>query len=97
MKGCVVLVVMEQALRMVAEIVLQPNCMKEIVPGLVNNHCLALACSQAADAIPSMKKFKYNVSQMYQFYDYSAARMAEFKKIQCILGASDLKLKMKCQ
>ena len=71
--------------------------LKEIVPWLVNNHCvahrLALACSQAADAIPFMKKFKDIVSQMHRFYDYSPVRTVGLKEIQSILGASDLRLK----
>ena len=71
--------------------------LKEIVPWLVNNHCvahrLALACSQAADAIPFMKKFKDIVSQMHRFYDYSPVRTVGLKEIQIILGASDLRLK----
>ena len=45
--------------------------LKEIVPWLVNNHCvahrLALACSQAADAIPFMKIFKDKVSKFINF------------------------------
>lgn len=71
--------------------------LKEKVPWLVNNHCvahrLALACSQAAEAIPYMKKFKDIVAQMYRFYDYSAVRTAGLKDIQSVLGAPDLKLK----
>lgn len=67
--------------------------LKEIVPWLVGNHCIAhrltLACSEAADAILFMTKFKDIVSQMYQFYDYSPVRTLRLKKIQSILGASD--------
>ena len=52
--------------------------LKEIVPWLVGNHCIAhrltLACSEAADAILFMTKFKDIVSRMYQFYDYSPVR-----------------------
>lgn len=70
--------------------------LKEIVPWLVNNHCvahrLALACSQAADAIPFMKIFKDKDSQMHLFYDYSPVRTVGLKEIQSVLGASDLSL-----
>ena len=71
--------------------------LKAKVPWLVNNHCvahrLALACSQAAEAIPYMKKFKDIVAQLFRFYDYSAVRTAGLKDIQSVLGAPDLKLK----
>ena len=70
---------------------------KAKVPWLVNNHCvahrLALACSQAAEAIPYMKKFNDIVAKLYRFYDYSAVRTAGLKDIQSVLGAPDLKLK----
>ena len=71
--------------------------LKKIVPWLVNNHCVAhrhaLACSQAADAIPFMKKFKDIVSQMHRFYDYSTVRTVGLKEIRSILRASDLRRK----
>lgn len=71
--------------------------LKEKVPWLVNNHCvahrLALACSQAAEAIPYMKKFKDIVAQLYRFYDHSAVRTAGLKDIQSAIRAPDQKLK----
>ena len=67
--------------------------LKEILPWPVNNHCeahrLALACSQAADAIPFMKIFKDKVSQMHRFYDYSPVRTVGLKEIQSILGEAE--------
>lgn len=71
--------------------------LKEKVPWLVNNHCvahrLALASSQAAVTIAYMKKFKDIVAQLFRFYDFSAVRTAGLKDIQSVLGAPDLKLK----
>lgn len=60
--------------------------LKESVPTLIANHCvahrLALASSQAAAAVPYLKKFKAIVEQLYRFYQYSAVRMAALHHIQ---------------
>ena len=65
--------------------------LKEKVPWLVNNHCvahrLALASSQAAVTIAYMKKFKDIVAQLFRFYDFSAVRTAGLKDIQSVLEA----------
>ncbi|XP_033103941.1 zinc finger protein 862-like, partial [Anneissia japonica] len=60
--------------------------LKEQVPRLLNNHCvahrLALASSQAANHIPYLKKFKAIVEQLYRFYNYSPVRTASLHEIQ---------------
>ena len=49
--------------------------LKQSVPHLIANHCvahrLALASSQAAGAISYVKKFKAIVEQLYRFYQYN--------------------------
>lgn len=71
--------------------------LKDKVPWLVNSHCvahrLALACSQAADEVPYMKKFKAILAQLYRFYEHSSVRTAGLKDIQNVLSAPDLHLK----
>ena len=70
--------------------------MKEHVPYLVANHCvahrLALTCGQAADEIPYLKKFKSILDQLYRFYQNSAVRMAGLKSIQEVVNDPQLKL-----
>ena len=70
--------------------------LKAEVPWLVSNHCvahrLALAAAQAADEIPSVKKFQAILGQMYRFYSYSGVRMAGLKNIQDFLNNPRLKL-----
>ena len=63
--------------------------MKEKVPYLIANHCvahrLALACGQAADEITYLKKFKSILDQLYRFYQNSAVRITGLKAIQEVL------------
>ena len=70
--------------------------LKEKVPTLVANHCiahrLALACGQAANEVAYLKKFKDILDQLYRFYDNSAVRMAGLKAIQDVLHDPQLKL-----
>ncbi|CAG2186740.1 unnamed protein product [Mytilus edulis] len=70
--------------------------LKESVPTLIANHCvahrLALASSQAAAAVPYLKKFKAIVEQLYRFYQYSAVRMAALHHIQEILQEPVIKI-----
>lgn len=55
-------------------------------------HRLALACGQAADEIPYVKKFKAILHQLYNFYDNSSVRTAALKLIQEVLNDPRLKL-----
>ncbi|XP_076113346.1 zinc finger protein 862-like [Mytilus galloprovincialis] len=70
--------------------------LKESVPTLIANHCvahrLALASSQAAAAVAYLKKFKAIVEQLYRFYQYSAVRMAALHHIQEILQEPVIKI-----
>ena len=70
--------------------------LKAEVPWLLANHCvahrLALAAAQAADEIPSVRKFQAILGQMYRFYSYSGVRMAGLKDIQDFLNNPRLKL-----
>ena len=54
--------------------------LKEKVPYLIVNHCvahrLALACGQAANEINYLQKFKTILDQLYRYYQYSPVRMA---------------------
>lgn len=64
--------------------------MKDCVPYLIANHCiahrLALACGQAANEINYLKKFKSILDQLYRYYQNSAVRMAGLKAIQEVLS-----------
>ena len=70
--------------------------LREKAPFLVANHCiahrLALACGQAANKVPYLKKFKDILNQLYQFYQHSPVRTAGLKSIQDLLDDSLLKL-----
>ena len=70
--------------------------MKDKVPYLIVNHCvahrLALACGQAANEITYLKKFKSILGQLYRYYQYSPVRMAGLKKLQEVLNDPQLKL-----
>ena len=70
--------------------------LKEETPFLVANHCiahrLALACGQAANEIPYLKRFKDILDQLYRYYQNSAVRMSGLKAIQEILNDPQLKL-----
>ena len=70
--------------------------LKEQTPFLVANHCiahrLALACGQAANEIPYLKKFKDILDQLYRFYDNSAVRTAGLRAIQEVVNDPHLKL-----
>ncbi len=63
--------------------------LRDKVPFLVSNHCiahrLALACGQAANEIPYLKKFKDVLDQLYRFYKKSPVRTAGLKEIQEVL------------
>ena len=70
--------------------------MKERVPYLIADHCiahrLALACRQAADEITYLKTFKRILDQLYRFCQNSAVRMAGLKAIQEVVNDPQLKL-----
>ena len=70
--------------------------LKDKIPFLVSNHCiahrLALACGQAANEIPYLKKFKDILDQIYRFYKYSPVRTAGLKEIQDVLNDPRLNL-----
>ena len=70
--------------------------LKEETPFLVANHCiahrLALACGQAANEIPYLKRFKDILDQLYRYYQNSAVRMSGLKAIQETLNDPQLKL-----
>ena len=70
--------------------------LKDQVPFLVANHCiahrLALAAGQSANEIPYLKRFKDILDQLYRFYEYSAVRTAGLKEIQDILNDPQMKL-----
>ena len=52
--------------------------LKDQIPFLVANHCvahrLALAAGQAANEIPYLKRFKDILDQLYRFYENSSVR-----------------------
>ena len=70
--------------------------LKDKIPFLVSNHCiahrLALACGQAANEIPYLKNFKDIIDQIYNFYKYSPVRTAGLKEIQDVLNEPRLSL-----
>ena len=70
--------------------------LKEKVPYLIVNHCvahrLALACGQAANEINYLKKFKTILAQLYRYYQYSSVRMAGLKRLQEVLNDPQMKL-----
>lgn len=72
--------------------------LKDSVPYLISNHCvahrLALACGQAANEIPYLKKFKSILDQLYRFYQNSAVRMASLKSIQEVVNDPQHKPRM---
>ena len=69
---------------------------KQQTPFLVANHCiahrLALACGQAANEIPYLKRFKDILDQLYRYYENSAVRTAGLRAIQKVLNDPHLKL-----
>ena len=69
--------------------------LKDEVPFLVTNHCiahrLALAAGQAANEITYLK-FKAVLDQLYRFYENSPVRSAGLKSIQVVLNDPCLKL-----
>ena len=70
--------------------------LRDKTPFLVSNHCiahrLALACGQAANQIPYLKKFKDILDQLYRFYKKSPVRTAGLKGIQEVLDDPRLSL-----
>ena len=70
--------------------------LKDKVPFLASHHCiahrLALACGQSADEVPSLRKFKSVLDQLYRFYSNSAVRTAGLRSIQEVLDDPQLKL-----
>lgn len=70
--------------------------LKQQTPFLVANHCiahrLALACGQAANEIPYLKRFKDILDQLYRYYENSAVRTAGLRAIQEVLNDPNLKL-----
>lgn len=63
--------------------------LKDKVPFLVANHCiahrLALACGQAANEVPYLKKCTDILDQLYWFYERSPVRTTGLKAIQDVL------------
>ena len=70
--------------------------LKDQVPFLVANHCiahrLALAAGQAANEITYLKRFKAVLDQLYCFYENSPVCSAGLKSIQEVLNDPCLKL-----
>ena len=70
--------------------------LKQISPWVIANHCvahrLALACAQAADEVPYLKRFKAVLGQLYRYYQNSAVRSSGLKEIQAVLNDPILKL-----
>lgn len=54
-------------------------------------HQFALACSQAANEIPYLKKFKCLLDQLYRFYQNSSVRTVGLKAVQEVLSDPHLK------
>ena len=69
---------------------------KEDAQFMIANHCiahrLALACGQASNEVPYLKKFKAILDQLYRFYENSPVRTAGLHNIQEILNEPNLKL-----
>ena len=63
--------------------------LRAITPTAISVHCAAhrlnLASSQAANAIPYVKKFNTILRQIFAFFDNSCVRTAGLKAIQCLL------------
>lgn len=63
--------------------------LKAITPTAISVHCAAhrlnLASSQAANAIPYVKKFNTILRQLFDFFDNISVRTAGLKAIQCLL------------
>ena len=70
--------------------------LKDQVPFLVANHCiahrLALAAGQAANEITYPKRFKAVLDQLYRFYENFPVRSAGLKSTQQVLNDPCLKL-----
>ena len=70
--------------------------LKDQVPFLVPNHCiahrLALDAGQVANEVTYLKRFKDVLDQLYRFYENSAVRFAGLKSIQEVLNDPCLKL-----
>lgn len=70
--------------------------LKARVPFMIANHCvahrLALACGQASNEVPYLRKFKAILDQLYRFYDNSPVRTAGLHGIQEVLNEPSLKL-----
>ena len=70
--------------------------LKQQTPFLVANHCIAhrvaLACGQAANEIPYLKRFKDILDQLYRYYENSAVHTAGLRAIQTVLNDPHLKL-----
>lgn len=70
--------------------------LKARVPFMIANHCvahrLALACGQASNEVPYLRKFKSILDQLYRFYDNSPVRTAGLHDIQEVLNEPSLKL-----
>jgi hypothetical protein len=70
--------------------------LKDQTPFFIANHCiahrLALACGQASNEIPYLKKFKAILDQLYRFYEYSPVRTAGLHLIQEVLNEPTIKL-----
>ena len=66
--------------------------MKSVTPSTIGVHCAAhrlnLASSQAANAVPYVKKFSDVLRQLFDFYDNSAVRIAGLEAIQNLVHES---------
>ena len=69
--------------------------LKEQTSFLVANHCiahhLAVACGQAANEIPHLKRFKDILDQLYRYYENSVVHTAGLRAIQEVLNDPHLK------
>ena len=65
--------------------------LKDQVPFLVANHCIAHRLALAAGQATYLKRFKDVLDQLYRFYENSAVRSAGLKSIQEILNDPCLK------
>ena len=70
--------------------------LKQQVPFLISNHCIAhcldLACGQAVNEITYLKRFKDCLDQLNCYYENSPVCMAGLKVIQEVLNDPQLKL-----
>ncbi|XP_060580037.1 zinc finger protein 862-like [Ruditapes philippinarum] len=70
--------------------------LRQRVPHLISNHCvahrLALAVAQAVKGVPYLPRFKDILGDLHRFYDHSPVRTSGLKDIQKLLNEPVLKL-----